>query len=91
MPTSDDEMSRLSARAWVWTRDTTFSPKPITGTAPHRTTGLQIITGNYWLTTAHCREITGLYMTLYDLAINDVYRYQRFTDKAGLFTADYRW
>ena len=54
--------------------------------APHRPTGLQIITGNYRLTTAHYRQITGIYMTF---TIKDIYRYRRFTDNARLFTADY--
>ena len=50
--------------------------------APHRTTGLQIITGNYRLTTARYRQITGIYMVF---TIN-VYRYRRFTNKVGVFT-----
>ena len=37
--------------------------------APHRTTRLQIITGNYRLTTAHYRQITGIHMTF---TINNV-------------------
>ena len=53
----------------------------------HTTTGLQIIIDNYRLTTAHYRQITGIYMVF---TIKDVYRYRQFTDKAGLFTADYR-
>ena len=36
---------------------------------------------------AHYQQITRIYMTF---TIKDVYRYQRFTDKTGLFTADYR-
>ena len=55
--------------------------------APHHTTGLQIITANYRLATAHYQQITGIYMVF---TIKDVYRYRQFTDKAGLFTADYR-
>ena len=55
--------------------------------APHRTTGLQIITGDYRLTMTHCRQITGIYLAF---TIKDVYRYWRFPDKAGLFTVDYR-
>ena len=55
--------------------------------APHGTTRLQIFTGSYWLTTAHYRQITGIYMAF---NIKDAYGYRQFTDKAGLFTTDYR-
>ena len=65
-------------------RDATIPPKPITATAPHRRIAN---TGNYRLTTAHCRHITGIYMAFF---IWDVYRYRRFIDLAGLFTTDYR-
>ena len=55
--------------------------------APHRITGLQIITGNYRLTTAHHLQFPAfMWLSLF----NDVYCYRRFTDKAGLFTAEYR-
>ena len=65
-------------------RDAPFPQNPLP--APHRTTGLQIITGNYRLTTTHYRQITGIYMAF---TIKDVYRYRRFTDKVGLFTTHY--
>ena len=65
--------------------DATFSQIPLS--APHRTTGLQIITSNYRLTMTNCWQITSIYMVF---TIKDIYRYRRFTDKAGLFTADYR-
>ena len=65
-------------------RDVAFSSKPITGTAPH--TGLRIITGNCRHTTAHYRQITPIYVAF---DIKAVYRYWRFTDKAGLFTTYY--
>ena len=54
--------------------------------APHRATGLQMITGNYRLTTAHYRQISGIHLAL---TIN-VYHYRQFTDKAALFATDYR-
>ena len=54
--------------------------------ASHHTTGLQIITGNYQLTTAHYHQITSIYVAF---TIKNAYCYWRFTDKAGLFTADY--
>ena len=44
--------------------------------APHRPTGLQIITGNYRLTTAHYRQITDIHMTYYKgyLPLPAIYR-----------------
>ena len=54
---------------------------------PHRTTRMQIITGDYRLTSAHYRHITGIYMAF---TIKNVYCYRRFTDNVSLFTADYR-
>ena len=55
--------------------------------APHCTTRMRIITGNYRPASTHYRQITGIYM---GFTIKDVQLYQRFTDKVGLFTADYR-
>ena len=53
----------------------------------HRTTRSQRIAGNYRLTMAHYRQITGIYMAF---TMKVVYRYRLFTDKASLFTAYYR-
>ena len=78
-------MTGISSPAlWSFLEMQLFPQNPLP--ALHRTTELQIITGNYRLTTAHYRQITGIFMVF---TIRDVYRYRRFTDQAGLFTADF--
>ena len=67
----------------VVSRDATFPQSPLP--APHCTSRLQIITGNYRVTMAHYRQITSIHLAF---TVYDAYRYRRFTDKAGLFTAD---
>ena len=69
----------------IQSRDATFSPIPITGSAPHH----QIANNyrRYRLTKSHYRQIAGINMAF---NIQDGYYYRRVTDKAGLFTTDNR-
>ena len=75
---------QIRMRSGIWNRGATIPRNPITGSAPR---SMQIITGNYRLTSAYYRHIAGIYMVF---TIKNVYCYRRLTDKVGLFTADYR-